>query len=214
MTSFSDSLFSSFIEDVGLTTLCSFEWDVDFRTLLIGATKALLGVRTFVLLLVLRSFFLLWIWYLEERRRDFKPTVFVGFAKRAAGELLVNGFDIGLFNVRGDALLGMASLLIAFDSGVWRLSTGVLAGTPLLDKSVTAGTFDLFWHALLLHLQEVQLRSVALHLHLLELQSPLQAHVTDEPLEVFFVRGTVDEDFFGLFLFTTGVSNSPSVDGM
>jgi hypothetical protein len=67
---------------------------------------------------------------LEDRRLDdFKPTVFVGFAKRA-GELLFTGFGIGLFNMRGDALPAMALRPIAFDSGVWRLLTGVLEKIP------------------------------------------------------------------------------------
>ena len=130
LTSFWGCVFSSFIEDVDLTILCNLKWDVDFRRLVIGGTNALLGVRTFVLLLVFRSFFLLCRWYLEDRRLDgFKPTVFVGFAKRP-GELLFTAFDTGLFNMLGDALPRMDLPLEAFDSGVWKSPSSFVARTP------------------------------------------------------------------------------------
>ena len=68
-----------------------------------GATKSLFGVKMFALLLVLRSFFLLCVWYFDDRRLEcFTPTVFVGLIK-LAGEPLFLGFCNGLFNVRGDA---------------------------------------------------------------------------------------------------------------
>ena len=68
-----------------------------------GATKSLFGVKMFALLLVLRSFFLLCVWYFDDRRLEcFTPTVFIGLIK-LAGEPLFLGFCNGLFNVRGDA---------------------------------------------------------------------------------------------------------------
>jgi hypothetical protein len=119
LTSFWGCVFSSLIEDVGLTILCNLVWDVDFRRLVIGATNCLLGVRTFVLLLVFRSFFLLCTWYLEDRRLEaFKVTVFVGFVKR------------GLFSVRGDALPRMVLLLEPLGSGVRTTSAVVVARRP------------------------------------------------------------------------------------